>query len=101
MLEWGECESRPTAPLHSRPVRSDLAQLNFRLSTLTFGLPTKLQHIRCANLRPAHQTQSFLIGVVKALLFEALLSQAHSPKNVALLFIGNAAHLAVVRKKRE
>jgi len=43
VLERGRCEARPTSPLHCRSVRCD--ELNFQLSTLTFGLTTKLQHI--------------------------------------------------------
>lgn len=46
-LECGECEGGSTAPLHSRSVRCE--ELNFRLSTSTFGSATKLQHIPGAN----------------------------------------------------
>jgi pimeloyl-ACP methyl ester carboxylesterase len=41
--ECGGCEGRSAAPLHSSSVHGD--ELNFRLSTLTSGLPAKLQHI--------------------------------------------------------
>ena len=43
MLDGGVCEGGSTARPHSSSVRSD--ELNFRLSTLTFGLAAKLQHI--------------------------------------------------------
>jgi hypothetical protein len=39
----GVCEGGSTARPHSSSVRSD--ELNFRLSTLIFGLAAKLQHI--------------------------------------------------------
>jgi DDE domain len=43
VMERSGCEGRSVAPLHCRSVRGD--QLNFQLSTLTFGSTTKLQHI--------------------------------------------------------
>jgi hypothetical protein len=60
MLERGRCESRPTAPLHSRSVRCD--ELNFQLSTPTFGSTTKLQHIPLGFRFPTSITVGRLKG---------------------------------------
>ena len=63
MLECGRCEGRPTAPIHSRSVRCD--KLNFQLIPLTFGLPTKLQHIQFYDDGPG-RGGDFPFGLVGA-----------------------------------